>query len=172
VIFNSIDDFQRADWPLLQNGAVNLFWRQAIYEDAQVDLEALGYEVAKLTCRKGVESFKLQLSSALEWRDRFGYEPWDGNFDALHDALRFYPFGASKRSVIAIDGYQDYVKADRQRSSSLLDLLEASARDHLLLGKTLIILIQTDDATYVCNNIGGRSAQWNNKEWLNSSRGL
>lgn len=172
MIFNSIDDCQRADWPLLQNGAVNLFYSQAVYADAQADLKALGYEVAQLTCRNGVESFQLQLSSALSWLDQFGYEPWDGNFDALNDALRFYPFGASKKSVLAIEGYQDFVRSSYYDSVEMLNLLEAAARDHLLWGKALIILIQTDDPSYKCPYIGGRQPQWNSKEWLNSSRGL
>ena len=42
----------------------------------------------------------------------------------------------------------------------------------LLTGKRLIILVQSDDPCMEFNQLGGVSAEWNRREWLNKDRGL
>jgi hypothetical protein len=54
----------------------------------------------------------------------------------------------------------------------VLDLIEANARDRLLEGRLLIALVQTDDNHYAGAPLGGRSLQWNRREWTDRDRGL
>ena len=171
-MFTSETDFQRADWPLLQNGAVNLFWKHDILADACQQLHELAYEIADVSCAGSPSSFQAQMSRALSWRETFGQEPWTGNLDALNDGFRHYPFGPSARGALVLREFHHLVSADRERARSILDIIEWSSRNHLLKGQCLIALVQTDDPTYECEGLGCRSANWNRREWFEAYRGL
>lgn len=43
----------RADWALLQNGAVNLFWQMDVLDEAQQALSELDYDIARISGAKG-----------------------------------------------------------------------------------------------------------------------
>lgn len=171
-MFTSKEHFERADWPLLQNGAVNLFWRPEILIEARQALAELDYEIIEVSCATELPGFETLMSHALRWREQFGYAPWTGNLDAFNDAMRNFPFGPSGRSVLVLTGFHRLVAADDKRAHALLDIIESAARDHLLECKLLIALVQTDDPRYACDDIGCRSAHWNGREWLDVNRGL
>lgn len=171
-MFSSDADLTRADWPLLQNGAVSLFWNPAVLASTQAALAALDYDIAEISCGAAVPSFEAQMSQMLMWNYQFGYSPWTGNLNAFVDGVRGYPFGPSGRSALALKGFHHLVAADEEFAHAILDILEGAARDHLLWGKFLIVLVQTDDPAFVCPPVGGRSAQWNCHEWSNADRGL
>ncbi len=167
-----VDEFSgRADWPLLQNGAVNLYWRSELFEEAILSLKNLNYRILKLRF-DNFDQFKLDLSSSLKWHEQFGYTPWVGNLNALDDGLRGEPFNSSTRSVICISNYDSLVKYDGDFAYKILDIIERTSRDYLLFGKVLIGLIQTNDPTYCCEGIGATNTHWNLREWKNASRGL
>ena len=153
-MFTSKSDFDRADWQLLRDGAVTLFWKPEILADARNDLIGLDYEVSEVSCGA---SFEGQMSRALKWEEHFGYAPWTGSLDAFNDGMRYYPFGPSGRSAF-LTGFHQLVAADRERAHTILDILEKAARDHLLEAKLLIALVQTDDPLYSCSAIGARHA--------------
>jgi hypothetical protein len=171
-MFTSEADFQRADWPLLQNGAVNLFWNPVVLAETQKALASLEYEIAEVLCGTRKPSFEVQMSSVLKWGDQFGYEPWNGNLDAFNDALRYYPFGPSGRAALVLSGFHYLVASDPKRAHVILDLIESAARNHLLEARLLIVLVQTDDPQFSCPDIGCRNANWNHHEWSVASRGL
>ncbi len=169
-MFNSAADFQRRDWALLQNGAVNLFHREEHLLSAEEALEALGYRLDRLTCSGDMDAFHDQVSSVLNWRDQFGYDGWNGNLNALNDGFRSYPFGPTGRAALVLRNFHRLAADDPRLAHHLLDIVEHSARNHLLEGHLLIALIQTDDPDYASGPIGARSANWNNAEWLLSNR--
>jgi len=171
-MFTSEADFERADWPLIQNGAVNLFWKPEILAKAREALSALDYEIAEVSCAAEVPNFEVQMSRALSWKEQFGCEPWTGNLNALEDGMRHLPFGPSGRNALVMTGFHHLVAADGKRAHSILDIIESAARDHLLASNLLIALVQTDDPRYSCESIGCRNANWNGAEWLNANRGL
>jgi hypothetical protein len=171
-MFKDEADFDRPDFRLLQNGAVNLFWRPEVLSEARQALSSLDYEIAEVSCCVEVPSFEAQMSRALRWKEQFGYEPWTGNLDALNDGMRYLPFGPSGRSALVLIGFHRLVAADSNRAHSILDIIESAARDHLLWGNTLIALVQTDDARYSYPPIGCRRVNWNPAEWQDASRGL
>jgi Barstar (barnase inhibitor) len=163
-MFTEADCQGRPDWPLLQNGAVNLFRDSEILARARADLASLGYELAEISCRGSRSSFERQFSDLLRWEDQFGYAPWSGNLNALNDGMRDYPFGASERSALVIDGFHLLASEDAAYAHGLLDILESAARDHLLFGRMLVALIQTDDRSYYAPGLGARCASWNSRE--------
>lgn len=162
----------RADWPLLQDGAVSLFWRPEVLDDTRRALDALGYEVSDISGVSGWPHFIEKLSSVLRWQEQFGYAPWTGNLNALNDAMGGYPFGAANQSALIIRDFDILVGEDAEGSQGLLDVLESAARDHLLWGRTLVILIHTNDNRYYSGPIGDRPARWHPREWLNRDRDL
>jgi hypothetical protein len=169
-MFTSDDDLNRADWPLLQNGAVTLFRDPVILAETRHALLQLDYGLAEISCAVGWPGIYEPFSSLLKWDEQFGYWPWTGNLDALNDGLRDYPFGPSALNALILSAFHILVAEDRDASHAILDMLEANARDHLLWGRTLIVLVQTDDSQYECTAIGGRSASWNGRERLNMGR--
>ena len=80
----------RPDWPFIQNGAVTLFRKQSILDAATLVLSGDGYRVHQIDC--GTETSMMRdLSIALFWDEKFGYQPDHLNLNALNDALRYEP---------------------------------------------------------------------------------
>jgi hypothetical protein len=171
-MFSAEDYSERADWSLLQNGAVSLFYNQGILKDATQSLAGLGYEILNISCRNGIGAFRQQFSQALKWEEQFGYTPWNGNLDALSDGIRHFPYRESGRAALVFDGFDKLVSEAPEMAHTVLDIIECEARDHLLWSKILIALVQTDDPRYDCPPIGGRSPRFNWAEWTNSARGV
>jgi len=136
----------RADWPFLHFGAINLFWRREHYEAARASLRDFDYEIISLDCRDE-DTFRINLSKALR-------------------------FGPSKRLALCIENYDRLVKSAPELAHALLDIVELTARNHLVDGCRLVALIQTHDPGFEAHDLGARSARWNLKEQFRSSRGL
>lgn len=170
-MFRSEGDEDRADYRLLQYGAVTLFWRAALFEAAKADLRALDYHLIEIACA-GVEPFVQALGEGLRWRDQFGYEPWSGNLNALNDGLRDPPVGAEGGLAICLGDFHTIAREDAGFAQGVLDVIEYNSRDHLLRGRRLMALVQTADAGFHADGLGARAAWWNPAEWLNANRGL
>ncbi|MEZ0243973.1 MAG: hypothetical protein ACAH11_11405, partial [Sphingomonas sp.] len=154
-MFDDDMDWSRADWRLLQNGAINLFWQPHIFAKAQQSLSELGYDAPAIYCAEGWDSVQRQFSSLLKWGEQFGYPHWNGNPNAFDDGLIDFPFGPSKRCALTLSAFQHLVAEDPQASRNLLDSLATYARYHLLFGRILIVLVQTDDNRFTCTDLGG-----------------
>ena len=161
----------RADWPLLQNGAINVYLKPSLFEQAISDLHALEYRIIRLAF-ESQRQFEAELSLALKWQEQFGYSPWNGNLDALNDGFRDEPLSSSDNTALCIENFQAYVREDEQAATGLLDIVESTSRDYLLFGKRLIALIQTNDPRFVRTGLGQRSTNWNPSEWFDSARGI
>lgn len=122
----SPETLNRADWPLLRNGAVNLFSRHEDYAAAVAALDGLGYRM--LIFRDGPEYFIDEMSAALKWREQIGYEPWSGGLDAFNDALHGEPFDTADDSAICIENFQMLVADDEAFARGLLDVIEHHSR--------------------------------------------
>ena len=171
-MFTTDADFERPDWPLIQDGAVNLFWNPDILAETEAHLQPLGYRFAEVSCRDGIEAFRRQMADALAWEEQFGYLPWSGNLDALDEGFRGFPFGPGGHAALVLDGFHLLVEDDGTYAHAILDIIEQASRDHLLHGKILIGLVQTDDNRFACPAVGCRPVQWNPREWLDSNRSL
>ncbi|MGI9383521.1 MAG: hypothetical protein ACR2PO_10230 [Methyloligellaceae bacterium] len=166
-----IDDEDRYDWDLLQNGAINLYFKHAVFEEAITSLEQLGYHIIRLRF-DNEKQFEADMTRALKWQQQFGYSPWNGNLDALNDGFRDEPFNSADDTAFCIENFQACVAHDGYMATTLLDILARTSRNYLLFGKRLIGLIQTNDPEFDRDGLGGTTTHWNEAEWLNSARGL
>lgn len=171
-MFPTDTDRQRPDWSLLQNGAVHLFWSQQVLAETRLQLAAIGYEQSEIAFGGRAPGFQSQMSKALKWEDQFGYGGWTGNLNALEDGMRHFPFGPSGRSCLVFLNFHHFTTKSPQTAHSVLDIIECAARDHLLSGKLLLALVQTNDNRYECAPVGCRRVGWNPREWTNAHRGL
>ena len=161
----------RADWQLLNTGGVNLVRRKEFLEGRLRALEGLGYAIHRLRFTS-VDAFVRELSSALRWEEQFGYGSWGGNLDALNDGFPGDLFDASDLNAFCIEDFHLFVAADRHMAEGVLDIVAREARGQFLLGKRLVLLIQTDDATYQTPPLASVHGQWSREEWSTASRGL
>ncbi len=162
MVFSS-DWKKRTDFPLLQNGAVNLFYRKSVFEGVIADLEKLDYRIVKIVYTD-MAAFREELSSKLEWKKRFGYHPWTGNLDALNDGLCPGELENGGKTAICIEDFDRLYQEDDKLGFALLDMIESNSRQWLLFGERLIALIQTNDRDFQCEGVGSNSAHWNQKE--------
>jgi hypothetical protein len=93
-----------------------------------------------------------------------------GNLDALNDALRYLEVDPQSGLVFCFVRYDLLRTASPELADGVLDMIERNSRDYLLYGRRLLALLQSDDPTIQFHPLGGRSATWNRREWLNKDR--
>ncbi|MHA6627823.1 barstar family protein [Pseudonocardia sichuanensis] len=142
------DQWQRIDFQLLQNSAVHRV------DDAN-DLGTLARSLAEL-------GYELHSLDASHWRnaadvyDAFStamHFPAGGgrNLDALNDWLRDvaeFTFGSSPEAtgtVVTVDGFETFHKAEPTLSRHLLEILADKARYASVLGHLMIIIFVSAD---------------------------
>jgi hypothetical protein len=159
------------EWRLLQNGAINLYKDETIFEEDCKSLKKVGYKVFHINC-DSILTFTTDITNALDWENQFGYSPWRGNLDALNDAMRDTTLGNKGKLSLACRNFHKLVKADKNMAIKFLHLLEYNSRNHLLEDCLFIGLIQTRNPRFDAENLGNRSANWNSKEWFHKDRGI
>lgn len=167
----SDNDTDRLDWQLMQNGAVTLYFQTAILEETLAWLRDQGYAVQTIDCHDRA-GFQQQMSLALQFREQFGYDEWTGNLNALNDAFRYLAIAPATGLVFCFLRYDLLKAASPDLAEAVLDIIESHSRDYLLLGQRLLALVQSDDPAIRFGPLGARTANWNQREWLNSARGL
>jgi len=160
----------RADWPFIQNGAVTLFRTRRVLDESIRKMKACEYSIKDVSCRTDA-SLVDSLAKALRWREQFGYEPESLNLDALNDALSGVPAVDDPRVVLVLDRFSGFQKRHPELAFGVLDMIESNSRDHLLFGRRLLAFVHTTNSDTHIEGLGGRSANWNNKEWFRQSRG-
>lgn len=91
------------------------------------------------------------------------------NLNAFNDCIRDIE-SEKTGTVIVLKHYDVFIDKFHDIGYKILDILEYQARNLLLLGERLIVLVQVDNPDYIMPPLGGRSPVWNNKEWLNTNR--
>jgi hypothetical protein len=162
-------DVDSIDFELLRHGATTLFRRPALFNAAVDELSALGYSVHRIDARARVP-FVAGLTEALRFLENFGYTPWTGNLNALNDAFREVLFGDHRGVAFAFHGLDALHRVEPDLAQGTLDILEASARDHMLFGHRLLAVVQSDDPDLNLGSLGGRGVIWNRREWLTADR--
>jgi hypothetical protein len=166
----SEDNWDQLDWRLMQNGAITLYFQMAILEADLAWLRTHGYHIETIDCQD-LAAFRRQMSLALRFKEQFGYDAWTGNLDALNDAFSL-EIAPETGLVFCFLRYDLLKAASPELAEGVLDIIEWNSRDHLLLGRRLLALVQSDDPRIQFGPLGARSANWNEREWLNKNRGL
>lgn len=169
VFRGEIEEFQRLDWRLLQDGSINLYFRQEYLVGDIVWLREQGYEIDEFDCSKWVddEIMHNDFGNVLNFPDYYGQ-----NLDALNDCLSDLQISISSGRVLVFKQYDVFADKYSETAWHVLDILENRSRSFLLFGLRLITLVQSNNPTISFEQLGGCSARWNPKEWLNKNRGL
>jgi hypothetical protein len=155
------------DWFLIRERVVTMFWRERLFDDALAELRALGYKVVELdaSAYSDDQAFLVAVGKALDFPDFHG-----NSLDALNDYLRdvaSLEYGSdpdSTGTVVAFRHYDRIVSMDAQRAEWVLDIFTDRARDGLLFGHRMMVLVQTDDPELSFGPLGAQSAGWNMRE--------
>lgn len=174
---------EQLDWIILRDGGVCLYWRQEILTDSVNWLKSNGYKIIPFDAvdwqsaseseseRRMHESFKAQLS----FPDYYG-----NNLDALDECmLDDLVVPDSGGLALVLNHYDRFYEPVHNQSSDerstadvVLSIFATAVRYHMLFGRRLLILVQSDDPNIRFGRLGGAAAWWNHREWLNKNRGL
>jgi RNAse (barnase) inhibitor barstar len=179
---DEIDD-EPLDWGILRDGGVALYWRTEILSDDLDWLQLNGYQITTFdasewqspsgweTERRMHESLKVQLS----FPDYYG-----NNLNAFDecicdDLVVPDPGGLA----IVLNHYDEFLRTSRNPANdeestaeTVLYIFAKAVRYHMLFGRRLLILVQSDDPRIEFGRLGGVGASWNSREWLSKNRGI
>ena len=163
------DDLAGPDWRLFQNGWVTLYWKSEVLESDCKALLDRGYRLHRLATdswRSQADALR-SLGEALAFPDYYGQ-----NLDALNDCLGDIEVPNDAGTAIVLLRYDRFVAIDPTTAEQLLDIMAGRARGHMLFGRRLAILVQSDDPRLSFGPLAPTHADWNRREWLNKKRDL
>lgn len=176
---NQVDD-QQLDWVILRDGGIALYWRSDILADDLKWFEAKKYVVHSFDTADwdSDEPMHEELKRALNFPEWYGKNP-----NALNDCIQNdLVIPESGGLALVFRHYDQFVRAthfasqtgDTRESDAevALDILARAIRYHSLLGRRLLVLVQSDDPQLRFSLLGGISANWNWREWPNKNLGL
>ena len=169
IFRNESEDFQRLDWTLLQNGAINLYLRpELLAEDAEW-LKAHNYLLDTFDCSswRSEEDMHEALASGLKFPDYYGR-----NLDALNDCIGHLEIPEESGRVLIFHRYDAFAAAFPRAAWVILNIIENKSRFLLLFGRRLFALVQSFDPKLSFEAVGAHPVMWNRREWSNKSRGL
>lgn len=178
---------EQLDWIILRDGGIYLYWRQEILADDLSWLKSRNYTIVSFEAaewqsesvweseRRMHESLKAQLS----FPDYYGK-----NLDALDecmlDDLVVPDLGGLALVLNHYDRFSnpvhDLASNERSTAEIVLSIFAKAVRHHMLFGRRLLILVQSDDPKIGFGRLGGVAARLNHREWLrewlSKNRGL
>lgn len=162
---NNLDEWQRLDWQILQNGWASLYWQLSILDKDLDWLKKEKYNIVDFDCAKWTDTNQIHkdLKQLLGFPDYYGR-----NFDALNDCLSDIKIDETGLVIV----FRNFHIIDKDIAHTLLDIFARNSRLHNLFGKRLLALVQVDNPNYQIDPVGSSPVLWNGAEWLNSKRGL
>ncbi|MGC3998070.1 MAG: barstar family protein [Anaeromyxobacter sp.] len=128
-------------------------------------------------------AYRVDLCGACEWNTPDGAvaaiarllefpEYFGGNLAAPADCLDDVPVADGSGRAVVLEEYDRAVARLGPFASGLLDVFATASRRHLLHGRRLILLVQSDDPRLSLEPVGACPVFWKTREWLNKSRGV
>jgi RNAse (barnase) inhibitor barstar len=161
---------QQLDWSILQNGGVVFYWRADIFADDLSWFKSNGYDVIQFDAAEWLSTERMHesLKSDLSFPGYYGMNP-----NALHECMwEDLVVPETGGLVLALNHYNKFAALFPEEAGPVLDIFARAVRYHMLFGKRLLILAQSDDPKIHFDGLGGISAIWNWREWLDKNRGL
>ena len=174
---------EQLDWTILRDGGVSLYWRQEILADDLNWLESNEYRVISFDVAEwqSASEWELErrmhesLKAHLLFPDYYG-----NNLDALDECMLENLVVPDSGGLALVLNHYDrifkpgpgYASHGGSTAEIVLSIFANAVRYHMLFGRRLLILVQSDDPKIELGRLGGVAAGWNRREWLNSSRGL
>lgn len=171
--FNPAEDLSDdLAFELLSRSPVTMYFRANLLADATSRLESDGYQI--VTFKSGTWSSE---SMHDDFAQAFSFPAYYGrNLDALNDCMwdvANQEYGWSPEStglVIALSGYDGFVRADRKSANHILNIIAGHSRGASLVGRRLLCLVQTDDPDLTLEPVAPMVPIWNGREWLHTDR--
>lgn len=173
----SDQDQSSLDYCILRDGGVALYRAPEILIEDMNWLSNNKYQLYSLDCQRWIsdDAMHSEWKSALSFPDYYGH-----NLNALNDCLSDLPVPIVGGIALVLRRFDAYSKgagafampSGCSEAEVVLDILAHTSRYFLLTGHRFFTLVQTGDPTANYGRLGGASAQWNRREWLNKSRGL
>ena len=169
VFSDNPEEWQRLDLRLLQNGSIHLYCSPAILAEDAEWLQTHSYMLDNFDCSRWETKEKMheELASNLEFPDYYGK-----NLDALNDCLGDIALPDGGGRVLVFNRYDVFTARFPDMAWPLLDIIDGNAWFHLLFGRRLFALVQSDNPGIEFPLIGSRPAMWNPREWPRKNRGL
>jgi len=152
---------------MLVNSPVTLFHRPQALEETIAWLEANGYQVVEMDAALwSVQTMHDAFSRTLSFPDYYGR-----NLDALNDCMRDvvdHSYGwdpISTGLVLVMKNYDGFVAQDPRAAQVVLDILAGISREASLIGRRLLVLVQTNDPNLRLEPVGATSVTLNGAEW-------
>ncbi len=162
-------DLQKLDWQLLQNSPIILYYQASILSEDFAWFKAHGYWIDHFDCSTWNSELLLHQTLAKE----LNFPKWyGGNLDALNDCLSDIEIPKESGRVLVFDRYDVLASKRPQAAWQVLDIIAHKARYHLLFGRRLLALVQSDDSKIFFAEVGACPVSWNRKERARNHRGL
>jgi RNAse (barnase) inhibitor barstar len=168
--FRDPEDDWQLDHRLFTFGPVALYYRPAVLDEDLAWFASEGYRIDEFDCLRwdSEATMHADLADTLAFPDYYG-----GNVNALdeclRDALEVPNVGGRAIVLRRLDAFAE---RDSWAAQRLLNSLAWATWDHLLYGRRLLTLAQSDHPRLRFDPVGGHDVGWNYKEFLDSSRGL
>jgi len=163
------DAEERLDRWLMKVSPVTLYRARTLWDEAVGWFRDFGYTIYAFDCSawRTPEDMHLALASVMDFPEYYGH-----NLDATNDCLAYLPLPKATGGLVALDRLDRFVAVQREVAEALIDILADRAWLHLVYGRRLITLAQSDDPTLDFRPIGSHFAAWNPGERLFKDRGL
>jgi hypothetical protein len=102
----------------------------------------------------------LEIGGALRFPDFHGR-----SLDAFDDLLGDIEIPYVGGIIVVFDHFDTFARHHECEAQALLDIFADNGRRHLLLGKRLLLAIQTDDYGLTFAEVGATPVMWNPAEW-------
>jgi RNAse (barnase) inhibitor barstar len=165
------------DFRILQDGGVALYLNPDILTDDVNWLREHNYQIHSFDCQRWVSEDAMHA----DWQSVLSFPGYYGrNLDALSDCLTDLSVPDDGGLALVLRSFDSYsqgsdaipMHSGRSEARVVLDILAGTSRRFLLLGRRFLTLVQTKDPRARFEGLGGSTAQWNRREWLNKDRGL
>jgi hypothetical protein len=175
--FDERDDYKtRLDWKILRDGSIALYWRHAYLNEELEWFREQNYQIYSFNCAEWTSA-----GMHADFERMFRFPSYYGhNLNALDECLQELSVPEAGGIAIVLNRFDAFSKgpgappppSGRPEAEIVLDILARTSRHFLLTGRRFLTLVQSDDPGIQFAKLGGYSAQWNEREWLDKNRGL
>lgn len=158
------------DWAILRDGGISLYRSHKFLESDTNALCEKGYRVVTIDCAawSSTATMHESLARSLSFPSYYGH-----NLDALDECLcEDLEIPDSGGLLVRLLDFHTTQASDElsKSAASVLHIAARAIREHMLSGKRLIVLLQTNDPNASYERLGCINATWNQHEWLRNNR--
>ncbi|HUF26527.1 MAG TPA: barstar family protein [Gemmatimonadaceae bacterium] len=164
-----LDDYQRLDWHILQNGAIALYHRPSILDEDRAWLAANRYGLFDFDSGawRHRDDFHDDVKRTLAFAGFYGR-----NLAAFVDALSELKVPEDGGTAIVLRHFDRFMAVEPELATAVLEALETTSRFFLLFGRRFVGLVQCDEARVRVSAVGARPVLYNPQEREQANRAM